>query len=125
MLFVLFCRLARRGNVLGVYVLDTLTRTAFETLAATNTLAVINDRYVVYKYDCACRAITLTLAASNAACLALGHYVFATTFSRASNVHLGRNGHTFDKAFGASLDANSATTAKFGIDVSVAFAALD
>ena len=77
MLFCLFFRFAGIRNVLGMYVLDTLTRTAFKALAAANALAVINDRYVVYEVNCACGAATLALAARNTARLTLVHNVLA------------------------------------------------
>ena len=58
-------------------ILDALTRTTLQTFTARNTLAVINDGNVVHQYDCACRAVALTLTACDTARLTFVHYVLA------------------------------------------------
>ena len=124
MLLGLFCRFAGALHVLGVYVLDTLTRTAFKALQAVNTLAVVDDRHVVYKVNCTTGAITFAFAASNTARLTLAHYVLASALRGASNVYLSRYRNTGNELLGACLDTNSATTAQIGVDVCVTFTAL-
>ena len=80
-LFILFCRFATAFNILRVQILDALTRATLKALTARDTLAVINDRNIVYKYDCLCGAVALTLSACDTTCLTFVHYVLAATLS--------------------------------------------
>ena len=107
-----------------MYIFDTLARTTFETLVTVDTLAVIDDGYVVDKMDCARRTIALAFAAGYAARLTIGHYILAATFRRTRHINLGGDGYALDETLGTSLYAKSATTAKIGVDVRISFATL-
>jgi len=67
----------------------------------------------------------LALATGDTASFASGHNVLATALGTASNVHFGRYGHALDELFGAGGNAQPTATTALGIDVSVAFVALD